>query len=532
MAVDQHDQRLAPREGGLVRERRKHVYLALLAYLHHWALLGIRADEQRRQEHCLAERPAAVPAKVEHHAVRPLLVEPRHPLRHVERAGAVARLVWPLVHRAVERGQLHVSHHVRDAVQDDLLHAAGRRLVLELDLVADDGHLAARGAVLVGDLEHHLRVLLAADLLDGLAHRLPHHVLDRVVALPDAHDLVALLDAALARHRPALHDLLDLESAVVHGLREHRAHAAEREVHVHVEVVLAHRRHVSRVRVVGHRRRQQVALQHLFVVQLRQHPREVVPILVDHVLLRRRLGLLDALDGVRGVKVHLDICDALILVGTWGTGRPALLLCGLLSRLLASRLLLVVQLAAQDLGKQLVLDALAPYLVALLARRRPWRLLAVELALLLHREVELRRLQHVGDVVHALLEAMDEHLVDVVRERHVPAPERVADAKAQRLKLVKVRLQEHAVPVVVHRNQVGPSPLGDLLAQRLLRHVVRGQHPRDLARDAAVVLLRLDVEVRHRRRLFAPRKRRNHRNRRKLQHANSHNFTFHHSPSP
>ena len=286
------------------------------------------------------------------------------------------------------------------------------------------------------------------------------------------------------------------------------------------------------VRVVGHRRRQQVALQHLLIVQLRQHPREVVPILVDHVLLRRRLGLLDAIDGVRGTEVNLDAGDALILVRALGAGRPALLLCGLLSRLLASRLLLVVKLAAQDLGKQLVLDALAPYLVALLARRRPWRLLAVELALLLHGKVELRSLQHVGDIVHALLKTMDEHLVDVVRERHVTAPERVADAKAQRLELVQVRLQEHAVPVVVHRNQVGPSPLGYLLAQRLLRHVVRGQHPRDLARDAAVVLLRLDVEVRHRRRLFAPRKRRNHRNRHQLQHANSHNFTLHLKPSP
>ena len=89
------------------------------------------------------------------------------------------------------------------------------------------------------------------------------------------------LDATFAGERPALHYFLNLKRAVVHRLREHCTHAEEREVHLHVEVLLAQRRHVRGVRVVSHRDGNEVALQHALLVRLREDHLQVVAILLE-----------------------------------------------------------------------------------------------------------------------------------------------------------------------------------------------------------------------------------------------------------
>ena len=227
VAVDENDQRLAVGKCRLIGECRQHVEVPRLANLHNGAGAGIRAHEKRGEKHGLLERTASIATQVEDQAFNPLRVELRDPFRDVERAGAVAGVIRLSVHRTVECRKLDVPHLARDSVKRHRLDAACGGLVLELDLVTNDRHLPARGAVLVSDFKNDLGVLLAADLLDRLAHRLPDDVFNGIVSLTDADNLVAFLDRALARHRAALHDLLDLKRTIVHGLGEHSADTAK-----------------------------------------------------------------------------------------------------------------------------------------------------------------------------------------------------------------------------------------------------------------------------------------------------------------
>ena len=235
--------------------------------------------------------------------------------------------------------------------------------------------------------------------------------------------------------------------------------------------------------IIGHRSRHQVALHHLVLVKLCQHPRKVVAVLVEKSLLGRGFGLGGVFDGICLGRFILS--GFLLVLG-------AVLL--LLSILLRLGIFLVIQFATENLGQHFVLDAATPDVVAFLRRLRPGGVLAVVHVRFVHREIDFPFFQVVRHKADALCQTQHKGLVDVVDEGDVTLAERRADSCLHAAKAIKVALQEHGVVVVVHCHEVCPGSLGDLFVKRTLGDVVRRQHVRDLAGDTGVVLLRFEGE--------------------------------------
>ena len=422
-------------------------------------------------------------------------------LGHVERAGPERRISGLLVERAVEARKLHIAELVRDAVQHHLLHASRRRLLLKLDLVADDGDPLARGAGGIAarnDLQHHLGALRTANLLDGLAHRLVQNILHRTIALRHADNLVAALDPLVAVDRSALHHLDDLERPLVHG--EHRAHAAERKRHVHVEILLARRRHVVGMRIVGLADRAHVALKHHLLVRLGEYL-HVLAIALEEVVLGRELGFLEIVVLLLIIVLRLLLrlfafCFIVLrlLLRLFAFCFRRLLILGILVLLRLFLFLLVglllVELAVQHDGEHLVLDALAPDLILLLARRRPGGVLAPPLVILVHGKVELRAHEQIRDEIDALGDAFKEKTMHVIHERDVTGLQRIVDLRLHRGETVDVRLAEHHPGVVVVRNKICPGAPAHLIVERTPQHMLLLQTLDQFLRHLAVVRLR------------------------------------------
>ena len=400
-------------------------------------------DEERREKHRLAERPAAVAAKIQHKPADILGVELRDELCDVHRAAAVAGILRTLVHRAVEAGKVDVADLVREAAERNRLDATRRRLVLELDLVADKLDELFRSARRVGarnDLKRDARALRTANLLDRLLYRLPHDVFHLAGFLLDADDLVAFLYAPVAVNRPARHDLDDLERTLVH--LQDRADAAESQAHLHVEVLLGRGRKVVGMRVVGARHGGKIVLQNRLFVWLGEDG-VVLAVLLHEVF--------------RGID-------------------------------LVRRL---VELRAEDLDERLVLESPAPVVLRLLLRLGPGRVLALHAIRLVRRKIPLHRREEVRRELHALREAATVEVVYVEAEGRIARVQLVVERLLALRELVQVGFQEHGVVEVVERNEVRPRLLRDVVVELLLEDVVLRQHVTDAARDLPVVVLRL-----------------------------------------
>ena len=348
---------------------------------------------------------------------------------------------------------------------------AGRRLVFKLYLVADELYEFLRGASRVGardDLQRDARPLLAANLADGFFHGLPHDVFHLAVFLLDADYLVASLYPAVEIDGAARHYLGYLQGAVVH--LQHRAHAAEREVHVHVEVLLVGGRHVVGVGIVRPRDGGEIVLENRLFVLLRQD-REILAVLLDEVLLV----------GEGGVDLVLVLSR---LAGV--------LLAGVL---LAGGLLGLVDFAHAHHSELFVLDALAPEFARVLLVLGPWRVLAADPVRFVRGEIPLRRRYEVRRVADALAEPLAEEVVHVVAERDVARPQFVVEGALALREHVEVALQEDRVVEIVVRHEIRPGAARNLVVERLLQDVVARQHRAQPPRYAAVVSRRRGAAV-------------------------------------
>ena len=200
------------------------------------------ADEGTCQGDCLAQRAAAIAAEIENHALD-LVVEAGHDCLDVLGAAAEV-LVARLAHGAVEGGEVNIAEGASLYAH----HAACCGGLLKLDVVADEVDDLGCGAAGVGaadHMQHDLGALFATYALHDLVEGQVNDVLDGVVALSDAEDLVAVAQADVAGVAvcgAAGDDLHDLCHAVFR--LERSADAAEGEVHFDVEVLGAHWRHI------------------------------------------------------------------------------------------------------------------------------------------------------------------------------------------------------------------------------------------------------------------------------------------------
>ena len=489
--IRQDDHRQA--EGGrIARRNRQTPDRPLVADLHDRP----GGNEERREHHRLPKRTAPVAAQVENQPLHVLRIEIGEIAADVHRATPIPLLIGTLVHRAVESRQVDVAEFPVDAIEADGLDAPRRRLILQLDFVPrqfDEFLRRARRIASRQNLKRDLRPLLSANLLDGLLHRLPGDVLELAVRLPHADNLVALLDASVAVNRPAGHDLHDLQRPVVH--RQHRPDPAERQVHVHVEVLLRRGAHVVRMGVVGTRNRAQVVLKHGLLVRLGQDGR-ILPVALDE----RLLGCQNLFrHGVRlgGLGLRLD-----------GLG-PIGLCLGLLR----------VDLPVEHLHENFVLHPLAPVLVRILNRLRPGRVLPADAVGLVRREVPFAARKKVGREIDALAQTLHVEIVDLEAELDVPVAQLVVQRLFVRGEGVEVALEEDRVVIVVERDEIRPGTLGDFVVQGLLQHVVARQHGGKAFGDLAVVFLRSDRHPVGGRRLDfrKPRKRGQRKNERQFQ---------------
>ena len=266
------------------------------------------------------------------------------------------------VHLGVEAGQGDPAEFVHAALGvgplDDL--RAGLA-VGELHLVAGDGDdlaLAHVGRARRDHLQTYHAALLAADLLDDLVELHVHHVLERLGALRDARDAVVHLELAVHRRRAAGHQLDDL--AVFVFLAEHRADADERKAHLDGEIVHLARTHVLAVRIVGEGQRVEEILGFVLLRLLVQGAEQAVVTLGDDVLR------------------------------------------------------LVERLVGEALGEQFVLDAVVPDAVGVGLVLGPGGFLAGKLDGAVAREIELLGFEHLLDLGHAALHALEVHVVDRV----------------------------------------------------------------------------------------------------------------------
>ena len=121
------------------------------------------------------------------------------------------------INRRVKRGQVNDADPVGATVAVGHFDQFGPGfLVFEFDFVADQGHDAARGAVVRrADGQTNLGALWAADQLDDLAEFHVHDIHGRFVALGDGDDAVFFIQLFAFVRRAAGNELADGAIAVV-----------------------------------------------------------------------------------------------------------------------------------------------------------------------------------------------------------------------------------------------------------------------------------------------------------------------------
>ena len=362
-----------------------------------------------------------------------------------------------------------------DAADLHALDPACRGLVLKLHDVSHQlDHLAGLSGriALRHYLKRHARSLRPADLVYGLLYRLPHDVLKLAVLLLYADDLVARLDAPVKGHGAIRHYPADLQRAVVRA--KFGANSCERQVHLHVEVLLGRLAHVAGVRIVRSRQAVEIVLKNRLGIGLGNLDR-ILAVLLQQILLRR-VGL--ALLGSLVPFFRIVLIGLIVAVRALG---------------LLRRLLLDIKLAREHLGENLVLDLLSPEVLGLLAGLRPRRVLALDAVDLIGREVPLGGRQKVRREVVPFPETLDEDVVDVEAEADVAMLKLVVERLLAGREAIQVALQEDRMVDVVVCHQIGPCTLGNDVVQSPLQDMVSRQHRRKARRDLPVVGLRRNL---------------------------------------
>ena len=153
----------------------------------------------------------------------------------------------------------------------------------------------------------------------------------------------------------------------------------------------------------------------------------------------------------------------------------------------------LVEFGVYLLHKHLVLEALAPMLVGLLARLGPRGVLALYAVCLVRLEIPLCRMQKVRRELHALAKPAAVEVVDIVSETWIAGMNLVVKREFAFGKLVQVALKEHGVVEVVVRDKVGPRLLRNAVVELLLKYVVFRQHVAKAPGDLPVIVLRRDI---------------------------------------
>ena len=261
-------------------------------------------DEQARESDRFREQAAAVAAKVHHHAIHTLLLEPLDQLAAVERgADGVRVAVEDRAGVAVEGGQADNADLERLVVGPFGLDDLPLGVVLDqLDLLA--GQFVDLPFLRVGGLHHQadFGAARASNVADDVAQFLLDEVDLGPVFLLDADDLVIDLQPAVLVGGHAGDDLLDHRVAVI-GLKR-RANAFQREVQGLLHHVLEGLRvHVVGMRVEGFGEGGQVELQEVAHVELADG---AAAIAIADLQLLDGLSAFELIDHLELEQVELD----------------------------------------------------------------------------------------------------------------------------------------------------------------------------------------------------------------------------------
>ncbi len=318
-----------------------------------------------------------------------------------------------------------------------------RGLRLERDLRAGKHHDLVRRARRRRsglDLQPHVRAHRPADEL--------HHVIE-----PPADDVDQLARLALA----------DGDDAVLGGdLARLLRGAARQDLHDRNEVVDELQRGADAL----------VGQAHLDAVFLGVARREIARVRIEHVRERVHEILEDVVRGDLLAALEHALVALAQDVARFGPG-----------------------LVRQHQRERVVLDALAPELVELVAARRPRRVLAVELEALLDREVGLVVEQR-ERVLDALAVALLEAVVDRERRLDPPGRDRIVELVAIALEVGDVAREKVAARSVERFEVAIEHQRGHRVVDRGLPVMRALEHAADETGHLAVAIRRLELERR------------------------------------